>query len=136
MNRIQQGTKTCGITSSMYEIAACPPSSFANDPSILPSHKLPSHLQSVTHLTCSLDASPCMPAVVLYYCNFQGTKEKKERKSLSRVRLFVSPWTVADQALLSMDFPCKNTGVGCHFFLQGIHVCTLYSHKIHFLNLQ
>ena len=104
----------------MYEIAACPPSSFANDPSILPSHKLPSHLQSVTHLTCSLDASPCMPAVVLYYCNFQGTKGKKERKSLSRVQLFVSPWTVADQALLSMDFPCENTGVGCHFFPQGI----------------
>ena len=24
-------------------------------------------------LACSLDASPCMPAVVLYYCNFQGT---------------------------------------------------------------
>ena len=30
-------------------------------------------LQSVTLLACSLDASPCMPAVVLYYCTFQGT---------------------------------------------------------------
>ena len=30
------------------------------------------------------------------------------------------PWTVAHQALLSMDFPGKNTGVGCHCLLQGI----------------
>ena len=29
-------------------------------------------------------------------------------------------WTVAHQAPLSMDFPGKNTGVGCHFLLQGI----------------
>ena len=28
-------------------------------------------------------------------------------------------WTVACQALLSMGFPSKNTGVGCHFLLQG-----------------
>ena len=30
------------------------------------------------------------------------------------------PWPVAHQALLSMDFPGKNTGEGCHFLLQGI----------------
>ena len=30
-------------------------------------------LQSVTLLACSLDASPWMPAVVLYCCTFQGT---------------------------------------------------------------
>ena len=36
------------------------------------------------------------------------------------VRLFVNPWIVACQAPLSRDFPGKNTGVGCHFFLQGI----------------
>ena len=29
------------------------------------------------------------------------------------------PWTVAHQALL-WDFPGKNTGMGCHFLLQGI----------------
>ena len=34
---------------------------------------LPSLLQSAALLACSLDASPCMPAVVLYYCTFQGT---------------------------------------------------------------
>ena len=39
---------------------------------------------------------------------------------LSRVRLFVTPWSVTCQAPLSMGFPGKNTGVGCHFLLQGI----------------
>ena len=34
-------------------------------------------------------------------------------------QLFTTPWTVAHQALLR-DFSCKNTGVGCHFLLQGI----------------
>ena len=34
--------------------------------------------------------------------------------------LFETPWTVAHQAPLSMGFPGKNIGVGCHFLLQGI----------------
>ena len=38
----------------------------------------------------------------------------------SHVRLFATPWTVAHQAPLSMDFPDKTTGVGSHFLLQGI----------------
>ena len=29
-------------------------------------------------------------------------------------------WTAARQAPLSVDSPGKNTGVGCHFLLQGI----------------
>ena len=32
----------------------------------------------------------------------------------SRVRLFVTLWTIARQVPLSMDSPGKNTGVGCH----------------------
>ena len=39
---------------------------------------------------------------------------------LSPVWLFVTPWTVARQAPLSMDFPGKNTEMCCHFLLQGI----------------
>ena len=35
--------------------------------------------------------------------------------SLSRVRLLATPWTAAYQAPLSMDFPGKSTGVGCHW---------------------
>ena len=40
------------------------------------------------------------------------TKGKVKGKSLSRVRLFVTPWTSP-----SMDFPGMSTGVGCHFLL-------------------
>ena len=32
----------------------------------------------------------------------------------------VTSWTVARQAPLSMGFPSKNTGMGCHFLPQGI----------------
>ena len=35
-------------------------------------------------------------------------------------RLFMSPWTVAHQLLCPWDSPGKNTGVVCHFLLQGI----------------
>ena len=46
---------------------------------------------------------------------------KVKVKLLSRVRLFVTPWTVACTRLLSpWDFLGKSTGVGCHFLLQGI----------------
>ena len=37
----------------------------------------------------------------------------------SWVQLFVSPWTTACQAPLSLDSPGTNTGVGCHALLQG-----------------
>ena len=43
-----------------------------------------------------------------------------EVKSLSRVRLFATPWAVACQAPPSMEFSGKNTEMGCHFLLQGI----------------
>ena len=52
--------------------------------------------------------------------------------SLSHVQLFSTPWTVAHQAHLSMEFPGKNTGVGCHFLLwviiptQGSKLCLLH----------
>ena len=39
---------------------------------------------------------------------------------LSHVQLFATPWTVAWQASLSMEFFSKNTGVGSHSLLQGI----------------
>ena len=41
-------------------------------------------------------------------------------RRFSHVRLFVTLRTVACQAPLSMDSPGKNTGAGCHAFLQGM----------------
>ena len=40
--------------------------------------------------------------------------------SLSPFGLFVTPWTTAHQVPLSIEFPRKHTGAGCHFLLQGI----------------
>ena len=40
--------------------------------------------------------------------------------SLSSVRLLQSHGLQVLQAPLSMNFPGKNTGMGCHFLLQGI----------------
>ena len=58
---------------------------------------------------------------------WQNQNHSQEIRSLvcvltcfSRVRLFVTPWTIACQAPLSRDSPGKNTGVGCHALLQGI----------------
>ena len=46
---------------------------------------------------------------------------KVKVKSLSCVGLFATPWTVEPTRLRHpWDFPGKNTGVGCHFLLQGI----------------
>ena len=45
-------------------------------------------------------------------------KWKVKVKLLSRSRLLATPWTAAYQAPLSMDFPGKSTGMGCHCLLQ------------------
>ena len=41
-------------------------------------------------------------------------------KSLSHLRLFATPWTVATRLLCLWNFPGKSTAMGCHFLLQGI----------------
>ena len=52
---------------------------------------------------------------------FNKTFPESERvKLLSCVRLFAIPWTVAYQGPPSMQFSRQDTGVGCHFLLQGI----------------
>ena len=47
--------------------------------------------------------------------------KSSEVKSLSRARLFATPWIVACTKLLHpWDFQGKSTGVGCHFLPQEI----------------
>ena len=41
-------------------------------------------------------------------------------KLFSCVWLFATPWTVTPRLLCPWNSPGKNTGVGCHFLLQGI----------------
>ena len=43
----------------------------------------------------------------------------------SLVWLFEALWTIASQACCRWDSPGKNTGVGCHFLLQGSDLCFL-----------
>ena len=50
-------------------------------------------------------------------------KWKVKAKSLSRVQLSATPRTAAYQAPLSMDFPGKSTGVGCHCLLRICRLC-------------
>jgi len=45
---------------------------------------------------------------------------KVKGKSLSRVQLFATPWTVAYQAPLSMGFSRQYYWSDCHFLLQQI----------------
>ena len=45
---------------------------------------------------------------------------------------FLTPWTVAHQAPLSMGFPRKNIGVGCHFPLRGVCVYKWSPGVVHF----
>ena len=52
-------------------------------------------------------------------------KWKVKVKSLSRVRLFATPRTAAYQAPLSMDFPGKSIGVGCHCLLRSTPITSL-----------
>ena len=51
---------------------------------------------------------------------YSAWKWKVKVKSLSRVRLFATPWTTAYQAPPSMGFSSKSTGVGCHCLLQWL----------------
>ena len=69
VDRIESSKEPKPVPSSsdVSEITACPPSPIADDTSVLPfPTSSPSSSQSVTLLACSLNASPCMPAVVLY----------------------------------------------------------------------
>ena len=83
-------------------------------------------LQSCPTLCNPIDGSPpgsaipgILQARILEWVaiSFNAWKRKVKVKSLSRVRLLATTWTAAHQAPLSMDFPGKSTGVGCHCLL-------------------
>ena len=67
------------------------------------------------HVLCIIRCTNSRTCVCVYLSNIRVSAQ-----SLSRVRLFGGPWLIAHQAPLSMGFSRQNTGVGCHFLLQGI----------------
>ena len=46
--------------------------------------------------------------------------EGESESEVTQSCLFVTPWTVATRLLHPWNIPGKSTGVGCHFFIQGI----------------
>ena len=70
-------------------------------------------------------------AIELYTCKMVMVvdiwlySEKRNCKSLSRIRPFATPWTIppAPGLLCPWHSPGRNTGVGCHFLLQRIFCC-------------
>ena len=61
----------------------------------------------------------CNPPGSSVHGIFQARILWSEEKSLSHVRLFVTPWTVTPRLLGPWDFPGMNTGVGCIYFSMG-----------------
>ena len=58
-------------------------------------------------------------------------------QSLIPVWIFATPWTVAYQTPLFMEFPRQESGVACHSLLQGIFpIQGLNLHLLHFLPSQ
>ena len=49
---------------------------------------------------------------------------------LSCVSFFVTPWTEPTRVLCPSDSPSKNTGMGCHLFLQGIFLTQRWNSRL------
>ena len=95
------------------------PHSLPQGPSLSRAHNVasPSDASEFSRL------SPSPLTACRYLCTLldHSESERKKVKSLSRARLFATPWTEACTKLLRpWDFQGKSTGVGCYFLLQGI----------------
>ena len=102
--------------------ALCQTSSETAAPNALMPHKpsvtfhcLPSGIltswQDVQVPALSEKSSPQTSALTVSYLGLH---------MLSHAQLFATPWTVTTRLLCPWEFPGKNTGVHCHFLLQGI----------------
>ena len=72
------------------------------------------------HQEVGLEPKPTQSASHLILGSDLNKQVKVKVKSLSPVRLFTTPWTVAHQAPLAMGFSRQEYRSGCHFLLQGI----------------
>ena len=75
-----------------------------------------SHLTTVTQIIWRKVRIILSSSVIICSPLYHGTdNERKERKSLSCVQLFATPWTVAHQAFLSMGFSRQEYWSGLPF---------------------
>ena len=104
----------------------------------------PQHVNKISNLICSLPIFPCSDNHIYIYIYIYiytlalANRRDMHAQSLSHVWLSATPWTVAPRLLCPWDPPGKNTGVGCHFLLQGIFLTrglTLHlQHPLHWLD--
>ena len=79
------------------------------------------HLQSTQRAASFSQSSFYGTLYLLSKCCGPGTPlPVRVAGGLESCLTLVNPWTAARQAPLSMGFPSKNIGLGCHFPLQGI----------------
>ena len=87
----------------------------------LASLRLPSYMAERESSSVSSSSKGTGPIMGVPPSRFHlNLKKRKKMKSLSCVRLFATLWIIAYQLPCPWDFPGKNTGLGCHFLLQGI----------------
>ena len=76
---------------------------------------------------CLLSELLTSPVFILYLpCLSKADPTARMLSRFSCVWFFVTLWTVAHQAPMSMDSPGKNAGVGCHALLWGIQQTHAY----------
>ena len=83
------------------------------------SHSL---LQGIS-LTQGLNLGPLYCRQILYHLSYERipiSMDDDDGLVAQSCLTLVTPWTVAHQVPLVIGFSGKNTGVGCHFLLQGI----------------
>ena len=95
-------------------------------------HSWPNHLPKPSHWGIRIQHTDCI-CVCVCVC----VCARVHVLSHSVVSDSAIPCTVACQGPLSVGFPSKNTGVGCHFLLQGIFLTQgSKPHLLHLLHWQ
>ena len=90
--KIPQASEQLSLCTTSTEPVPCGP-----EPQVLS----PFAVTTTAHVTWSLCSAPVKATAMRSLCTF---RERKKSKSLSRIRLFATPWTVAYQASPSLGF--------------------------------
>ena len=72
-----------------------------------------------SQLTVASGLTPLLPCLPFQKKERKRERERKKEKLLSRVQLFATPWTVAHQAPLSMEFSRQEYWSGLPFPFPG-----------------
>ena len=102
------------------------PPNLASQPPYSGFHSVISHLSPLSSFEYLAQNPSLIISLYLSVCGnedhstFLLQHERKKVKSLSHVRLFATPWTVATRLLRPWNFPGKSSVMDCRFLLQRI----------------